>query len=61
MAMPLSIIVGILLVWNAIYCGWKIVGDFRTKNTVQGALGLVALASPMSLVVIALLIERYGS
>jgi hypothetical protein len=57
----LTICVGALLVWNAVYCGWKLAADFRHSNSGRGVLGILALAGSASPLVIGLIVSLHGS
>lgn len=57
----LTICAGVLLVWNTVYCTWKITADFRQNSLVSGVLGIFALAGSASLLAIGLLVSLRGS
>lgn len=48
------IVTVLLLIWNAVYCGLKIVADFRGPKPASGVWGLFALAGALSTIAMAL-------
>lgn len=47
------IVTVVLLIWNAVYCGIKIVADFRGPKPASGVWGLFALAGVLSMLAMA--------
>ena len=48
------IVTVVLLIWNAVYCGIKIVADFRGPKPASGVWGLFPLAGVLSMLAMAL-------
>ncbi len=53
----------VLLIWTALYCGIKIVADFRGPKPANGVWGLFALAgvlSTLALAIVSILVAGSG-